>query len=59
MENVAEGVPTIRSVHALAARLGVDMPITGELHRVLFEGKDPRAAVVDLMVRMPRDEWES
>jgi glycerol-3-phosphate dehydrogenase (NAD(P)+) len=35
------------------------MPITGELHRVLFEGKDPRAAVVDLMVRMPRDEWES
>jgi glycerol-3-phosphate dehydrogenase (NAD(P)+) len=59
MENVAEGVPTIRSVHALAARLGVDMPITGELHRVLFEGKAPRAAVVDLMVRMPRDEWES
>ncbi|MDR3619010.1 MAG: NAD(P)-dependent glycerol-3-phosphate dehydrogenase [Paludisphaera borealis] len=59
MENVAEGVPTIRSVHALAARSGVDMPITGELHAVLFEGKNARAAVVDLMVRMPKDEWES
>ena len=59
MENVAEGVPTIRSVHALAARCGVDMPITGKLHEVLLEGKDARAAVVDLMVRSPKDEWES
>jgi glycerol-3-phosphate dehydrogenase (NAD(P)+) len=59
MENVAEGVPTIRSVHALAGKNGVDMPITCQLHQVLFEGKDARAAVVDLMVRSPKDEWES
>ena len=58
MANVSEGVPTIRSVHALAARLGVEMPITHELHQVLFEGKPPRAAVVDLMTRTPRDEAE-
>lgn len=56
MENVAEGVPTIRSVHALATDQGVDMPITGELHQVLFEGKNPRTAVIDLMTRAPKDE---
>ncbi|MDG3003843.1 NAD(P)H-dependent glycerol-3-phosphate dehydrogenase [Paludisphaera mucosa] len=58
MANVSEGVPTIRSVHALAGRMGVDMPITHELHQVLFEGKSPRAAVVDLMTRTPKDESE-
>jgi len=56
MENVAEGVPTIRSVHALATEQGVEMPITGELHQVLFEGKNPRTAVIDLMTRAPKDE---
>ncbi|WP_206108175.1 NAD(P)H-dependent glycerol-3-phosphate dehydrogenase [Paludisphaera soli] len=58
MPNVSEGVPTIRSVHALAIQMGVDMPITHELHQVLFEGKPPRAAVVDLMTRTPKDESE-
>jgi glycerol-3-phosphate dehydrogenase (NAD(P)+) len=56
MRDVAEGVPTTRSVAALARRLGVDMPITGEVHDVLFEGKDPRAAALDLMLRDPKDE---
>jgi glycerol-3-phosphate dehydrogenase (NAD(P)+) len=58
MVNVAEGVPTTRSVHALALHRGIAMPITGELHKVLFEGKSPRLAVADLMVRLPRDEWD-
>jgi glycerol-3-phosphate dehydrogenase (NAD(P)+) len=56
MVNVAEGVPTTRSVHSLAVERRVEMPITAELYRVLFEGKSPRAAVVDLMIRMPKDE---
>jgi glycerol-3-phosphate dehydrogenase (NAD(P)+) len=34
------------------------MPITAELHEVLFEGKSPRAAVTDLMERNPKMEWE-
>jgi len=57
MVDVAEGVPTTRSVHSLAARQGVEMPITSQLHQVLFEGKPPRAAVVDLMVRHPKAEF--
>jgi glycerol-3-phosphate dehydrogenase (NAD(P)+) len=59
MVNIAEGVPTTRSVYSLAERRGVEMPITGELYHVLFEGKSPRAAVVDLMVRLPKGELES
>lgn len=59
MVNIAEGVPTTRSVHALAVQRGIEMPITAELNQVLFEGKDPRSAVSDLMVRLPRIEWDS
>ncbi len=58
MINVAEGVPTTRSVDALAGERGVEMPITRELYQILFEGKSPRAAVTDLMVRLPKQEWE-
>ncbi len=58
MANVAEGVPTIRSVHAMAGKLRIPMPITAELDQILFSGKDPRLAVFDLMVRSPREEWD-
>ena len=59
MVNVAEGVATTRSVHALARKRQVDMPITAEVHQVLFEGKSPRSAVSDLMVRLPKVEWDT
>ena len=58
MVNVAEGVPTTRSVYRLSQERGVEMPITGVLHHVLYEGKSPRVAVSDLMERLPRMEWE-
>jgi glycerol-3-phosphate dehydrogenase (NAD(P)+) len=58
MVMVAEGVYTARSVHERARGLGIDMPITAEVYRVLYEGKDPRAAVADLMLRSPRGEEE-
>jgi glycerol-3-phosphate dehydrogenase (NAD(P)+) len=56
MTMVAEGVYTTRSVHDRAMRMQIDMPITDEVYRVLYEGKDPRAAVDDLMLRSPRGE---
>jgi len=55
---VAEGVNTCRSVVTLAARHGVEMPICRAVHRVLFEGQDPREAVVQLMTRELRFEGE-
>jgi glycerol-3-phosphate dehydrogenase (NAD(P)+) len=59
MINVAEGVPTTRSVHDQAQQRGIVMPITSELYQILFQGKSPRAAVSDLMLRLPKQEWPS
>jgi glycerol-3-phosphate dehydrogenase (NAD(P)+) len=56
MPKVAEGVYTARSVHDRAAQMSIEMPITAEVYRVLYEGKDPLTAVNDLMVRRPRGE---
>jgi glycerol-3-phosphate dehydrogenase (NAD(P)+) len=56
MSMVAEGVYTTRSVHEKAARLGLDMPITAEVYRVLYETRDPLAAVSALMLREPKGE---
>jgi glycerol-3-phosphate dehydrogenase (NAD(P)+) len=58
MVNVAEGVPTTRSVRDQGRARGITVPITDELHDVLFAGKSPRAALADLMVRVPKDEWQ-
>ena len=54
--SVVEGVPTTRSVKALAAANGVDMPITSAVHAILFEGLDPRDAIRTLMERAPKAE---
>lgn len=57
MVMVAEGVRTTRSTMELAVRFDVDMPITAQIHAVLFEGKDPREALTELMKRPPRHEF--
>lgn len=54
--HVAEGVKTAKSAYDLALKLDVDMPITAEVYRALYEGKSPRQAVVDLMTRALRKE---
>jgi glycerol-3-phosphate dehydrogenase (NAD(P)+) len=51
MVMVAEGVATTQSAYDLAARVGVEVPIVAEVHRILFEGKDPLVACHDLMTR--------
>ncbi len=56
MGMVAEGVYTAESVLDLAARQAVDMPICQEVSNVLFNKKNPQAAIVDLMTRGLRDE---
>jgi glycerol-3-phosphate dehydrogenase (NAD(P)+) len=56
MVNVAEGVPTARSVHDQAQERGIDMPISDEVYQILFHEKPPRDAVTDLMLRAPKDE---
>lgn len=55
---VAEGVPTARSAWECAQRLGVEAPITAEVHAVLYESKPPRHAVAGLLDRPPKAEAE-
>jgi glycerol-3-phosphate dehydrogenase (NAD(P)+) len=59
MKMVAEGVHTARAAHQLAQKQGVRMPIVKEVYSVLFEGKDPRQAVTDLMEGAAGDEVEA
>lgn len=56
MEMVAEGIRTTKSAWALAQKHQVDMPITREIYLVLYQEKDPRRAVSDLMMREPKPE---
>jgi glycerol-3-phosphate dehydrogenase (NAD(P)+) len=56
LPGVAEGAYTVRAAVALAERHGVEMPIAREVHAVLYEGKDVRASVADLLDRASRDE---
>ena len=54
--HVAEGVPCAKAVRELAAKLGVDMPLTNAVAGVLFDGVDPRTMVAALLARDPRGE---
>ncbi len=52
----AEGVNTTRELYRMAQRLGVEMPITEQVYRVLFEGRKPEDAVHSLLTREPTKE---
>lgn len=56
MTMVAEGVRTTRSCYNLARTLEVEMPILEQTYQVLYEGKDCRQAVRELISRELRDE---
>lgn len=58
MRMVAEGVKTTRAVLGLADRAEVEMPIAAHVGHVLYEGMDPRDAVLSLMTREAKDETE-
>lgn len=51
-----EGYRNTREVVALAARYEVEMPISEQLYKVLYEGKDPLSAAKDLLARAQTSE---
>jgi glycerol-3-phosphate dehydrogenase (NAD(P)+) len=53
---IAEGVKSCSSIRALAARHGVDMPITEGVHRVCHEGLSPRLMAAELLGRAQKAE---
>jgi glycerol-3-phosphate dehydrogenase (NAD(P)+) len=56
MTMVAEGVKTTKSAYQLSLRHKVEMPITEQVYKVLFEDKKPQQAITELMTRDPKSE---
>lgn len=53
---VAEGMPTCEAAYLLSRKHDVYMPITEQIHAVLFTGRPPKQAVYELMSRIQKDE---
>jgi len=58
MKMVAEGIKTSKSAYELARKRNVIMPIVDQVYEILYEGKDPRRAVKELMARDLKAELE-
>ena len=52
-----EGVVTALAMHRLASRLGIEMPISEQVYRVLYEGVSPEGATRALLEREPKAEF--
>lgn len=56
MNMVAEGVPTAKAVYLSSKEKGIEMPICEEVYKIVYERKDPRESVRDLMNRPLKSE---
>lgn len=56
---VVEGVYATKEAYTLSKRLGVDMPLTEQAYRVLFEGASPKESVEQLMTREKKHESDN
>ena len=56
-KSVAEGVATAESAFELAKKYSIEMPIVEQVHKVLYEDKEPAHAVKDLMERSLKSEF--
>jgi glycerol-3-phosphate dehydrogenase (NAD(P)+) len=55
---VVEGYYTVNASYALSKKLHVDMPITEELYRIVFESKELHASLADITSRGFKGEEE-
>jgi len=59
LAGVAEGAVTVRAARTLAGNQRVEMPITEEVYRMLYEGASPAESMKRLLRRSPRQEiWK-
>jgi len=54
---VAEGMFTVQAVKNFSINKNIDMPISNEVYEILFNGKDPKKSMIDLMRRPLKSEW--
>lgn len=57
MKMVAEGIKTTKSVYELGKEYSVELPIINEVYAILYEGKSPKDAVINLMGRSLKKEF--
>ncbi|GGB07175.1 NAD(P)H-dependent glycerol-3-phosphate dehydrogenase [Agarivorans gilvus] len=53
---VVEGYRNTKEVYLLAQRVAVEMPIVEQVYQVLYQGKSPKQAAIDLLARDQREE---
>ena len=58
MGMVVEGIETTKAAYEIAIKNQIEMPITTELHKILFNGLDPKKGVSNLMERDKTHEAE-
>lgn len=56
---VVEGIKTTKSAFELSKKYNISMPITEEIYGVLYEGKDVKESVTNLMIRDRKHEMEN
>jgi glycerol-3-phosphate dehydrogenase (NAD(P)+) len=55
---VVEGAVMTQAGLKLGEKYGLELPITKQVHDVLYAGKPPRQALRELMAREPRAEHD-
>lgn len=58
LAHVVEGIPTTKSVYNLSKKLGIDMPNTEQVYKILYEDLPPKEAVNELLSRDLKVEYE-
>jgi len=58
MKMVAEGIRTTKAAYNLSKKIGVEMPITTQVYQILYENKEPKEAVKELMSRKLKMEMD-
>ena len=58
MTMVAEGMKAAPSAYQLSQKLKLDCPMIREIYEVLYNGKDPKTSLHDLMQRQTQTEWK-
>ncbi|KAA0257713.1 NAD(P)-dependent glycerol-3-phosphate dehydrogenase [Deferribacter autotrophicus] len=53
---IAEGVYTVKAAYELAKKLEIEMPITEEVYKIIYESKDPQESFYDIMRRPLKEE---
>ncbi len=53
---VVEGIEAVKAFYELKCKIDVEMPITTALYEVLFEGRNPKDKVTELMGRSYKEE---